>query len=60
MEEQRQNLKEFYKRIVKCSGCQKIYGTDIPKESETGICPICTLNARGRGSIYLRNNKLLS
>lgn len=39
MNSRRENLQEYYDRVVVCKLCKKEYGLD--KVKDDGICPIC-------------------
>lgn len=38
-EEERKELKKYFKRVIKCSVCKHIYGSDGKKDN--GLCPTC-------------------
>lgn len=42
LDERRSNLKKYYKRVLICSVCQKLYGSD--QREDTGSCPPCLLD----------------
>ena len=49
-QEQIEDLKKYYKRIVKCRICGVIYGSDL--ENENYICPRCEKKLK-RGELRL-------
>lgn len=44
----------LYKKYRFCTICHLKYGTDRADRYEDGICPICHLKLRGKGSMILR------
>lgn len=34
-----ENLKKYYKKVLKCKSCRKQYGSDEKKDN--GFCPLC-------------------
>lgn len=39
--EESKDLKKYYKRVLWCSVCLKVYGTDRTDKFENGICHQC-------------------
>jgi len=40
------DLKKYYKRVLWCKVCLKVYGTDRTEEFENGICHNCDVVKR--------------
>ena len=41
-------LKEIYKQVCVCTKCGIKYGTDLKKEEEPFLCPMCSLTSNKR------------
>jgi len=39
MAETKEDLLKFYKHVLACKKCNRIYGNDSPEDD--GVCPIC-------------------